>query len=201
MINLNYYYRTDSYELNNIIKKGLSFDYYNTSREYGFSLYLTDKPKINLNNKNIVLKVHFKNLDNILTVVNFQELLSEYLTVTDVTASANINIASCPTEIGIVTIHEGMIIGLNSQTNVSENGKYLCVGIGKPLQKYLDVTSYINNNGITPRVGTKVVEPYMKANGYTGLRVTSENLMVLYNTLNIKYIKVYDQNAKYEHVQ
>jgi hypothetical protein len=201
MINLNYYYRTDSYELNNIIKKGLSFDYYNTLREYGFSLYLTDKPKINLNNKNIVLKVHFKNLDNILRVVNFHELLTEHLNVTDATSSANVNIMSCPNIIGGTPIESGMIVGLNSQTNTIENGKYLCYGVGKPLQRFIDVNSYINSFGITPRLGTKAVEPYMKANGYSGLHVTSENLMVLYNTSNIRYIKVYDENAKYEHVQ
>lgn len=139
MINLDYYFRTDIYELNNIINKGLSFDYLKTAREYGFALYLTDKTSINLNNKNVILDVHFKNVDNILVVTNFEELKTTWLI---------------------------------PNTNA-------------------DISSYINNNGKNERLGTKFVEPILATTlGYNGVRITSENLLVLYNTSNIKNIKV-----------
>jgi len=192
MINLDYFYRTDSYELPNLLKNGLAYDYYKTGREYGFSYYLTDKANININNKNIVARIHFKNLDNILVVKNFNELKTEHLLPLTATAATNINITSAPDMIGITTIESGDIIGLGAQTNAQENGKYLSIGAGLPLQRYVDVNSYINTYGITERVGTKVVQPYMEANGYSGLHITSEHLMVLYNTNNIRYIKVYD---------
>lgn len=141
MVRLDYYFRTDIYELDNILLKGLNFDYLKTGREYGFALYLTDKVNTNFLNKNVILDVHFKNVDNILTVVNFEELKDVYLI-----------------------------------PNISG-----------------DISSYINANGRTERLGTKFIQPYMSAN-YNGVRVTSENLLVLYNTNNIKNIKVYDEH-------
>lgn len=192
MIKLDYFYRTDSYELPNLLQKGLAYDYYKTSREYGFSYYLTDKPNINLNNKNVITKVHLKNLDNILVVTNFDELKTEHLLPLTATAVTNINITSAPDMIGLTPIGSGDIIGLAAQTNAQENGRYLSVGVGKPLERYLDVNSYINSFGVTERLGIKAVQPYMVANGYSGLHITSEHLMVLYNTDNIRYIKVYD---------
>jgi hypothetical protein len=197
MTNLDYYFRTDSYELDNIISKGLAFDYYKMSKEYGFCLYLTDKPKINLTNKNIVLQVHFKNLDNILVVKNFQELLNDHLLKVVCNAVDNIDITHAPAEIkdiggAFVTLHPGDVIGLGNQTNVQENTLYLFVGVGVPLQRYVDITSYINSFGINDRIGTKVIQKFMMAKGYSGLKDISQNLMVLYDTSNIRYIKVYD---------
>jgi len=138
MVKLDYYFRTDIYELNNILKKGLNFDYYKTGREYGFALYLTDKLNVNFLNKNVILNVHFKNVYNILTVTNFEQLLTEYL---------------IPNSTG-------------------------------------DIASYLNTNGKNERLGTKFVQPIMTALEYNGVRITSENLLVLYNTNNIKNIKV-----------
>lgn len=197
MTNLDYYFRTDSYELDNIISKGLAFDYYKMSKEYGFCLYLTDKPKINLNNKNVVLKVHFKNLDNILVVKNFQELLTEHLLKVVGHAVDNIDITQAPGEIkttegGLISLQPGDVIGLSNQTNAQENGLYLFSLQNKPLQRYVDITSYINSFGINDRIGTKVIQKFMMAKGYSGLRDISQNLMVLYDTSNIRYIKVYD---------
>lgn len=142
MINLDYYFRTDIYELENLLVKGLAFDYFKTSKEYGFALYLTTKPEINLTNQNIITTVHLKNLNNILIVTNFQEFLTNYL---------------IPNTPG-------------------------------------DVSSYVNANGKTERFGTKFVEPFMSNNSpfpYNGLKITSENLLVLYNTKNIKTIKLF----------
>ena len=194
MITLDYYFRTDNYELDNLLAKGLSYSYYKTAREYGFALYLTDKPRINLNGKNIITVSHFKNLDNILTVTNFQELLTEYLTIITATSIVNVNIESCPSTINGIPVEAGDIIGLGAQSNANQNGIYLCYGVGEPLGQYGDISSYLTTFGLTPRFGTKFVQKYMEANKYNGLRVTSQNLMILYNTTNIKYIKVYNEN-------
>jgi hypothetical protein len=142
MINLDYYYRTDIYEVDTILSKGIFFDYFKTSREYGFAIYTTDKPTINLNNKPLILDIHLKSLDNILIVTNFQQLLDSYL----------------------VPFYSGSA----------------------------DVASYVDNNGKTARLGTKYIQPFLEGNNYTGLKVTSENLLVLYKSDNIKYIELYN---------
>lgn len=193
MINLDYFYRSDIYELNHILLKGLAFDCYKTSREYGYSLYLTDKPNKNLNNKNVILNVHLKSLDNILIVTNFQELLNNYLLPITTTALSNINVMSPPSSINSITLSSGDIIGLSGQSNALQNGIYIFMGAGVPLERSIDVVSYVNHFGKTARLGTKYIQKYMIANGYSGLKITSENLLVLYDTSNVKYIKVYDK--------
>jgi len=201
MGNLDYYYRTNSYELENILKKGLSYDYYNTASEYGFCLYMSGRPNVNFDEKNIVTRVHFKNLDGILFVKNFQELLTDHMSKITATSAVNINTQSAPVNINNVSVIPGNIIGLAAQNNASENGRYLYLGAGKPIERYLDVSSYINTFGITDRIGTKAVVPYMRANKYSGVMETGKKLMVLYDTTNIRYIKLYDKNNKHEHVQ
>lgn len=136
MINLDYYYRTDIYDINTILTKGLIYDYYKTSREYGFGLYLVNKKNVRLNNKDLIVNVHLKSNDNILVVANFEELLT-----------------------------------LIAQTVPA-------------------ISAYYNNNGKSERLGTKFIQKYLIDNNYVGVLITSEYLLVLYNTENIRTIRI-----------
>lgn len=133
-----FYFKTDSYEVENLLKNGIFNNYFKTKREYGFALYLGANTNMDLNfGRSLVIRIKMRDLSNILIVNNFQDLLANYLVAFDTS-----------------------------------------------------VTWYVNNNGITDRIGTKFVEPFIADGGYNGLWITEENTLVLYNNKNIRKIEL-----------
>jgi hypothetical protein len=53
-----------------------------------------------------------------------------------------------------------------------------------------NVTTYLNRNGWSSRIGVKYVVPFAKANNIKGIWVTEEKLLVLYNSDDIKNIEL-----------
>lgn len=133
-----FYFKTDSYEVGNLLKNGIFNNYFKTKREYGFALYLAANPNMDLNfGRSLTMRIKMKDLDNVLVVHNFQDLLDNYLA------------------------------GFNTA-----------------------VTEYVDNHGITDRVGVKFVEPFVKDGGYSGLWVTELDTLVLYNNKNIRKVEL-----------
>lgn len=190
MTKLDYYFRTNSYEIDHILSKGLFFDYYKENGKYGKGIYLTYN-NIGLWNKNpISLQVKLKNLNNILNVVNFEELITDFLNHIDITANSNVNVAEAPNEINSIILQKGDLISLTQQNNIQQNGVYMFIEAGKPLLEYGNITNYIIKFGTDHKFGNKYVMPYIINNGYNGIKISSENFLILYNGNNLNKISV-----------
>src|SRR5690606_27857162 len=120
MIKLDYYTRTNSYELEQIMTDGLFFDYYMDRSKYGKDVHLTYKNNRSWNRNPISLKIHLKNLDNILNVKNFDDFVF-LLNKIDIISSTNINIENAPEHINSMPFKNADHINLIGQNNISEN--------------------------------------------------------------------------------
>lgn len=76
MLQLNYYYQTDLYQVATAISNKLQFSHFDSQSFYGTGLILNLSNKLLPINKNILLEVNLESLDNILIVKNFEDLLT-----------------------------------------------------------------------------------------------------------------------------
>lgn len=189
MIKLDYYTRTNSYELEQIMTDGLFFDYYMDRSKYGKGVHLTYKNNRSWNRNPISLKIHLKNLDNILNVKNFDDFVF-LLNKIDIISSTNINIENAPEHINSMPLKNGDLINLIGQNNISENGTYIFAGKDSPLLFYGNVPGYIQQYGVNKRFGDRFSVPYLINNGYNGIKIDNEKLLVLFNNKNIDNISV-----------
>lgn len=76
MIQLNYYYQTDLYQVSAAIANKLQFDHFDSQSYYGTGLILNLNNKLLPINKNTLLEVKLESLDEVLIVKNFEDLLT-----------------------------------------------------------------------------------------------------------------------------
>lgn len=79
-ITLNYYYNTNSYDIQTILTRGFQRTH-KTNGSYGFGIYLTNlnNNNISVNNSIVTLQVDIKNIDNILFVRNLDSLIYKFI--------------------------------------------------------------------------------------------------------------------------
>lgn len=73
--NLDYYLHTDIHQLPIILQNGINYNYLKTSREYGNGFYLSNNPNISLSGKDIPIKIHLYNLNDIKIINSFDDYL------------------------------------------------------------------------------------------------------------------------------
>ena len=141
-INLNYYFRADIYDYQLILDEGF-FDNHKTNGIYGKAIYLVDDRNINLNGKNVILNVDLSDIDGILFVETYDQLLQHYI-FPEFSRS----------EKDFKQFGRSSIFG----------NRYICRFINK-----------FNLNGI---------------------KVKNENILILINNKNIRFIRLYDEELK-----
>jgi hypothetical protein len=76
MLQLDYYFQTDIYQVSAAISSKLQFPHFESQSKYGTGLLLSTNPNIQPTNKNILLDVKLVSLDDVLVVKNFEDLLT-----------------------------------------------------------------------------------------------------------------------------
>ena len=187
-MSLKYYYNTNIYQATSLLLKGFIYDYYKVNNNYGKGIYLTENQQTT-NINNIILTVELKSLYNILIIDNYNQLINNFLK-SKVVSTISININNPSKIFDGYKASIGDIITLSNQENTNENGDYIFMGEKIPLQKTINILTYINNNGITHRVGEKFIKPLIKLRGYNGIKIVDEKILIVYNINEIKYIKI-----------
>lgn len=76
MLQLNYYFQTDLYQVSTALLNKLNFNHFDSSSIYGTGLILNLTNKLLPINKNVLLEVSLTSLDDVLIVKNFEDLLT-----------------------------------------------------------------------------------------------------------------------------
>lgn len=76
MVQLNYYYQTDLYQVSAALLNNLNLEHFNSQSFYGTGLILNLTDKLLPINKNILLEIKLISLDDVLVVKNFEDLLT-----------------------------------------------------------------------------------------------------------------------------
>ena len=75
MVQLNYYYQTDLYQVSAALTSKLNFIHFDSQSIYGTGLILQLSNRLQPINKNILLEVNLLSIDDVLVVKNFEDLL------------------------------------------------------------------------------------------------------------------------------
>ncbi len=76
MLQLNYYFQTDLYQVSTALLNKLNFNHFDSASIYGTGLILNITNKLLPINKNVLLEVNLISLDDVLIVKNFEDLLT-----------------------------------------------------------------------------------------------------------------------------
>jgi len=77
MLQLDYFYNTNIYNVNYALQSNLTLPFFDSNSKYGHGLILNNKvSNVKTSSANITVVAHLKSLDNILIVKNFEDLLT-----------------------------------------------------------------------------------------------------------------------------
>lgn len=79
------------------------------------------------------------------------------------------------------------------------NGILFVKDIDELIYQYIQSPKLIElyeKDGLNSSLGNKYILPFIKDNNFNGLRIINDNLLILLNNKNIKFIRIYDEELK-----